>query len=109
MRTLSFIVDDQIIKKDPNCDFIGLIPGTEGYLQAEFSFSPQWDGCTKVAAFWSVMGHEYPPKKLDNGKTCLIPAEALQKKTFGIQIIGKKQDFRLTTNKLFITQKGDAE
>ena len=28
MRTLSFIVDKQIITKDPECDFSNLIPGT---------------------------------------------------------------------------------
>ena len=39
MRTLKFIVEGQIIKQDPNCDFSNLVPGTEGYLRAEFSFS----------------------------------------------------------------------
>lgn len=28
MRTLSFIVDKQIIRKDPECDFSNLVPGT---------------------------------------------------------------------------------
>lgn len=28
MRTLSFIVDGQIIKQNPECDFGNLIPGT---------------------------------------------------------------------------------
>lgn len=28
MRTLSFIVNGQIIKKNPECDFSNLIPGT---------------------------------------------------------------------------------
>ena len=40
MRTLKFIVEGQIIKQDPSCDFTNLVPGTEGYLRAEFSFSP---------------------------------------------------------------------
>ena len=39
MRTLKFVVDKQIIKQNPDCDFSGLVPGTDGYLQAEFSFS----------------------------------------------------------------------
>lgn len=28
MRTLSFIVDRQIIKKNPECDFDNIVPGT---------------------------------------------------------------------------------
>lgn len=28
MRTLSFIVEGQIIKQNPECDFSNLIPGT---------------------------------------------------------------------------------
>lgn len=38
MRTLKFIVDEQIIRQDPNCDFSNLVPGSKGYLQAYFHF-----------------------------------------------------------------------
>lgn len=106
MRTLKFIVDKQIIRRDPNCDFDDLIPGTEGYLEAEFSFSPDWKDCTKVAAFWSVMGKEYPPQILTDGKTCMIPAEALAKRSFKVQVMGKKSDFKITTNKVVVCQNG---
>ena len=41
MRTLKFIVNGQIIKQDPKCDFSNLIPASEGYLVAEFSFSKE--------------------------------------------------------------------
>ena len=51
MRTLKFIVEDQIIRPDPNCDFSGLVPGTKGYLKAEFAFSKAWDEYVKVAGF----------------------------------------------------------
>lgn len=109
MRTLRFIVDKQIIKRDPNCDFNDLIPGTEGYLKAEFSFSSEWKDCVKVAAFWSAMGKEYPPQLLKDGKTCMIPAEALVKKTFKVQVIGKREGFKLTTNKVVVNQNGGKE
>lgn len=109
MRTLKFIVDDQKITKDPNCDFSGLVPGSEGYLQAEFSFSPVWNGCTKVAAFYSALGNEYPPRALPNGKSCIIPAEALKKRTFKVQIFGRKGEMTLTTNKVTIHQDGGAK
>ena len=39
MRTLKFIVDGQILRQDPTCDFSNIVPGTEGYLIAEFAFS----------------------------------------------------------------------
>lgn len=107
MRTLKFIVDQQIIKQDPNCDFSGLVPGTEEYLQAEFVFSKEWVGCTKVAAFYSSMGKEFPPQLLENGKTCIIPAEALARRAFKVQVIGRKGDFKITTNKTTVSQNGD--
>lgn len=107
MRTLKFIVDQQIIKLDPHCDFSGIVPGTEGYLQAEFSFSSEWTSCTKVAAFYSIMGKEYPPQLLSDGKTCKIPTEALTNRAFRVQIIGKKSDLKLITNKVTVSQNGD--
>lgn len=106
MRTLRFIVDKQIIKPDPNCDFSGLIPGTEGYLQAEFSFSVDWRDCVKVAAFSTRLGKECEPQILKDGKTCMIPAEALKRSAFGIQIIGKKEKLKMTTNKIIVCQNG---
>ena len=109
MRTLSFIVDKKIIKKDPNCNFGGLIPGTEGYLQAKFIFSHDWDGCVKVAGFSSKMGKEYKPQILKDGCTCMIPAEALSKVEFKIQVVGKKEDLTLTTNKIAVKQNGGKE
>lgn len=107
MRKLKFIVEGLIIKPDPMCDFSGLVPGSEGYLEAEFSFSSEWAGYGKVAAFWSVLGVEYPPAFLADGKSCLIPTEALARRKFKIQIIGKNPvGGRLETNKLEIEQNG---
>ena len=106
MRILKFIVDNQIIKQDPDCDFSNLVPGTEEYLQAEFSFSKEWSGCVKVAAFWSALGREYPPQEIKNGKTCMIPSEALKRRSFKIQVVGKNRNTKLTTNKLQIIQNG---
>lgn len=106
MRTLKFIVDKQVITQDPDCDFDDLVPGTEGFLQAEFSFSPEWDGCVKVATFHSVMGKEYTPQGLVSGKYCMIPAEALKKKKFMVGVAGKKRGYKLTTNKVTVTQDG---
>lgn len=106
MRTLRFIVEDQIVKPDPNCDFNDLVPGTTQYLKLEFTFSGVWKDCTKVAAFYSPLGEEYPPQVLTDGKTCMVPTEACAKRTFKVQVIGKNGDLRLTTNKVTVSQTG---
>lgn len=107
MRSLRFIVDQQSIKPDPKCDFSGLVPGTSDYLQAEFIFSSEWKRCTKVAAFYSNLGVEYEPQLLKDGKTCMIPAEALKRKVFKVQVLGRYDQLRLSTNKLAVSQNGD--
>lgn len=109
MRTLKFIVEDQIIKPDPSCDFSGLVPGTNGYLRAEFSFSPEWNGYVRVVSFWSPLGREYPPQVLYDGLSCIIPEEALKKRKFKVQVIGKKNELRLKTNKIEVNQNGGRE
>lgn len=107
MRTLRFIVDGQLIKQDPSCDFSGLIPGSDGYLQASFTFSDEWNEMAKVAAFWSPLGKEYPPQLLDGYYSCRIPVEALARRTFKVQVLGKDANGkRLTTNKIEVTQNG---
>lgn len=107
MRTLKFIVNNQIVEADLNCDFSGLVPGTEGYLQAEFSFSPEWDKHVKVAEFIGKSDNDCYPQILKDGKTCIIPAEVLKRPAFGIRVVGKKNELKLTTNKLIVSQKGD--
>lgn len=107
MRTLKFIVNGQIIKQDPKCDFSNLIPASEGYLVAEFSFSKEWNAFSnKVAAFYSPLGREYPPRVLADGKSCVIPFEALKKKSFKIKVIGGNNIFHLETNKVVVHQNG---
>ena len=107
MRTLKFIVDDQIIKKDPDCDFSNIVPGSEGYLKAEFSFSSEWNNFAKIAAFYSITGKEFEPQVLKDGKTCVIPAEALKRIKFRIQVMGKNSyNMKLITNTVEIKQDG---
>lgn len=109
MRTLKFIVDKQVISLDPKCDFTGLYPGSSGYLQAKFIFSSEWLGTVKVAAFFSNLGKEYSPQLLGEDNTCMIPMEALEKRKFKVQIIGKDGNTKLTTNKVTVSQNGGKE
>lgn len=107
MRILKFIVENQKIKQDPSCDFSGLVAGTEGYLKAEFVFSKEWDGFLKVAAFWSL-GRECPPQILKDGKTCLIPTEALKWTDFEVGVVGKTKDCKIKTDKVRVVQERGA-
>lgn len=106
MRTLRFIVKDQIIEKDPNCDFNNLVPGTDEYLRADFSLSPEWDGYKVQALFWSMMGRLYPKPSMVAGTHCMIPEAALKKTAFKVQLIGRKGDSKLITDKLVVRQDG---
>lgn len=105
MRILRFIVDGQIITQDPECDFSDLVPGTTGYLKAEFIFSKEWNNTVKVADF-SRNGHECEPQILKDGKSCMIPEEALTSRQFKIRVLGKNENIRLTTNKVEVVQNG---
>lgn len=106
MRTIRFIVDDQVIRLDPDCDVNNLVPGTKGYLLAHFTFSSEWDGCVKVAAFFSNLGREYEPQILTDGVSCIIPSEALTKSIFKVRVIGQKGDYNIGTNKVIVYQRG---
>lgn len=106
MRTLKFIVEDQIVRPDTSCNFSGLVPGTTGYLQAEFTFSKAWDGYAKVVGFYSMMGYEFEPQALEKDGTCMIPADACTRSKFKIQVLGKRGEDTLKTNKLVINQNG---
>ena len=110
MRTLRFTVNDQIVDKDHNCDFSGLVPGTKGYLEAEFAFSPEWKDTVRIAEFYSSMGRELPCRILRDGYLCDIPEEAVKRRTFKIRVIGmKKSGAILTTNKVVVSQNGGRE
>lgn len=102
MRTLKFIVTGQRIEKDPTCDFSGLVAGTQGYLKARFDFDKDWDGCIKAASFWRI-GKEYAAPVINN--ECVIPPEALTWNVFKVSVTGKKQGYKITTNKVDITQE----
>lgn len=107
MRDLKFIVENQILKPDPSCNFNDLVPGTEGYVRAIFSFSPEWTGFKKVATFSSAMGKKYQSQSLSGEKTsCIIPMQALARRVFKIQVHGEKGTLKLTTNKVAISQNG---
>lgn len=103
MRLLNFNVDAQHITKDPNCDFSKIVSGTRNYLRAHFNFSPEWQGCIKVASFWRG-GKEYAVV-LENDE-CVIDPNALTGPTFGVTVMGAKGSYRITTNRILVSQGG---
>ena len=106
MRTLKFIVSGQIVKPDPSCDICNLVPGGEECVKLDFEFSKDWRGYAKGVEFTSAMGKEFPPKLLSDGKSCIVPTEALARRIFKIRVIGIQGDKKLVTNKLAIKQNG---
>lgn len=102
MRTLEFIVDVQHIHKGPNCDFTNIVAGTNNYLQAHFTFSPEWQDCILVASFWR--GGKEHAAFIEDGK-CDIPPEVLVGRTFGISVTGQRDEYRITTNRIIVRQE----
>lgn len=105
MRTLRFTVDAQKISPDPSCDFSGIVPGTAGYLKAHFSFSSEWRGLAKVAEFRRYSTDEVFPAKIINGE-CEIPADALRGKKWYVNVVGKRGNIRMTTDRAEVKQEG---
>lgn len=104
--TLNFIVEGETISPDPSCDFNGLFPGKNNEVQAHFEFSPEWGDRIKVAAFYSMLGKEFPPQIIDKENTCMIPQEALMLPTYKLQVFGNFYGKITTTNTLTVYQKG---
>lgn len=106
MKNLKFTVDGENIKPEPTCDFSGLFPGMTEPVRLEFDCSSEWKNRIKVAAFWSLMGKEYTPRALEDGKSCIVPPEALKNAAFRVQILGKLNGEKASTTKCTIYLKG---
>lgn len=101
MRTLDFIVNAQLLSKNPECNFEHVVSGTSGYLTAHFTFSSEWDDCVKCASFWRG-GKEYAV--LLRNDMCSIPPEVLTGATFKVCVVGQCENYRITTNRVVIRQ-----
>lgn len=104
MRTLKFVVEGQSLRKDPACDFSGIVKGSKGYLQCSFSLSREWYGCKIATSFWSY-DKEIDAAAVVHG-VCQIPDDVTDRRRFGISLTGVKDGYRITTNKVWIEQEG---
>ena len=106
MKHIKLLVDDNVIKYDPECSFDGLRQNMTEPVRLTFAFSPEWKNRPKVVSFTSLAGKEYPPLVLKN-KSCTIPAEVLTNPAFKVQILGKgPNDERIRTTKCTIYLEG---
>lgn len=101
MRFLKFKVDGQRIRKDPSCNFSGLVSGTKGYLGAEFTFSKEWDDLAKAAVFKTGDLTNYVPIV---NNFCSIPDEIAVGSRIEVSVVGKNTQTMLTTNAFVFRQ-----
>ena len=104
-RDLDFIVTNQRIEKDRDCDFSGIFSGTKGYLRCRFSFSREWEGLSKAAIFKCGNSVRYAP--IVNNE-CMIPNELTDFLRIKIAVAGKSPELTLTTNSATIIQQEGA-
>lgn len=107
-RYLVFMVERQKIKKSKQCDFSGIVSGTEGYLNARFIFSNEWEGTNKIALF--KMLEEVKMVKVDRYGECEIPSEVLKTDSFKVGVIGERKEengkrVRIKTDFVKVSQK----
>lgn len=102
MRTLKFNVDGQLIRKNENCDFTGIVSNTKGYFEVEFSFSKEWKELNKVAVFRTRTTKKYCPL-FDN--KCSVPDEITESITYWVSVCGVGTDVTLTTTEVPVLQK----
>lgn len=98
-RILNFKVSGQKIEKNGN--FSHLAKGTRGYLRAAFDCSAEWDRCMKAAVFFA--GENEYPVPIVNCE-CDVPDEAAAQDIWGVKLVGEKDGFRITTNKVEVVQ-----
>lgn len=103
MRILQFTVEGQRLSKSG--DFTGIIRGSKKYLRSQFVFNgSDWNGC-KVVAVFQLKDKEYPVA-IDSNRSCMVPDEVTDSSAFKIRLIGRKNDYQITTNKVLISQEG---
>ncbi len=103
MRLLQFMVDNQKLTR--NGDFSHIIRGTKGYLRCFFEFhGNEWTNCNVVAIF--EKGSEEFYERVSQNGMCKVPDEVTDNASFRVKLVGARNNIRLTTNKILISQEG---
>ena len=104
MRTLHFTVDEQILSASD--DVRDIVRGSKGYLRCQFAFDQDsWKKCNVIVAFESDSNTEHAVS-LNRDGICNVPDEVTDGKHFKIRLIGVKKQYRITTNKILVSQGG---
>lgn len=103
MRTIKFKVNQQRIK---NLDSIcHIYQGTDNYLNLEFIFNDDWDGCKKAISF--IRSDKPELVLLLQNDSCTVPKEAFDGLTLQFYLVGKKlPNYRIETQKFNIKLGG---
>ena len=102
MRTIKFKVNQQRIRNRNSICHV--YKGTDNYLQLEFEFDKNWDGCVKAISFVRSDQKELP-MILEND-ICTVPAEAFDTDQLMFYIVGKTSEVRIETQKFIIRLGG---
>ena len=101
MRDLEFIIDGQIMKKDPACSFSNIVAGSKNFFRCKFNFCREWNGFSCAAVFNAAGKVQYVPI-IDC--RCMIPDTITSEREYLISIIGTKDDTTITTNSVKVFQ-----
>ena len=105
MRVLEFDVNGQSLSKSNNCDFSGIVPGSDGYLKAHFTFSNDWSGTVKVAEFRTYTSSDPVSVPIINNE-CMVPADVTGGNRWYVKIVGKRGSVIILTNNCRVRQEG---
>lgn len=105
MRILEFDVNGQSLIKSKNCNFSGIVPGSDGYLKSHFTFSNDWAGTVKVAEFRTHASSEPVSVPIINNE-CMVPADVTGGDRWYVKVIGKRGDVLIPTGNCRVRQEG---
>lgn len=101
MRELKFNVKGQTLEKDPNCDFDGLIMGSNNYICLVFNFSDEWKEARRAIEF--TAGNMNKFYEIDSA--VILPEEITVKPYFKITLHAVSGDTQFKTNSVLIRQE----
>lgn len=102
MRTLNFNIEKQTLEKSG--DFSHIVSGSSGYLKCQFSFCKEWDGLFKIAEFRKYLDSKVYPVQIYMN-FCYVPEEVLDGSRWYIDVVGKKGEKQIKTNKVMVRQE----
>ena len=101
MRNIDIAVHGQTlqrIKSEP------IVIGSKGYLRTVFKFSSDWNGCKKIATFFSEDNKESAIALAADG-SCSVPDEVTDGAVWYVKVTGvNRQGKMITTSKLKVRQ-----